>query len=519
MEVRAASAQREVIVAWPVERVRRTEVQVVMSVTINGGIAVSANELHLPVRTWNAARLRAAHSHAAKHRVGHVFSRRPLHNERRASGDGAALVHAREVERQHTRRSNKARCRAVERHGRGTLHHVAAHSHVKRQTQRVPATVLVERAASKLHGVLAWSPAQVERGAVDAGGGEASEQAEGNAVVGVVAQGGHRTVIVGEVARIFAGDESDVADAYVGGVSRTCYGAGLIVVVLKCAIVVPAADGTVVIVPDGGHDGSDSEVAAQGAFIVPAHDAAKVGELITNGVAGNLGCTGAVADFTAYVVVAHDAAVGVGRLPGGVDDDGGCGMAVADGGWDIAAAVADGGFHIAPALTVADVTAVVAHDAAGEISGGDAGVGEGDAPYVGTSSHAEEALMPIPVGAILVVAVVSLIDADAADGVALAIEVAIEGVVVAGDIARLVEAADGGVVVLLARGFVPSRSVAVGDVGSELEVLALVLAPPSACLTVLAIDALCQHVELILIINHVGVVFGACVHGSPVNGD
>ncbi len=287
----------------------------------------------------------------------------------------------------------------------------------------------------------------------------------------------------------------------------------MIVVVLKCAIVVPAADGTVAIVPDGGHDGSDGEVAAQGAFIVPAHDAAKVGELII-GIAGNLGCTGAVADFTAYVVVAHDAAVGVGRLPGGVDDDGGCGMAVADVGWLIGVVV--GGFFAA----VADVTAVVAHDAAGEISGGDAGVGEDDAPYVGTSSHAEEALMPIPEGVKLVVAVVSLIDADAADGVALAIEVAIEGVVVAGDIARLVEAADGGVVVLLARGFVPSRSVAVGDVGSELEVLALVLAPPSACLTVLAIDALCQHVELILIIYHVcivPVVTGVLL--GPVNGD
>ena len=62
------------------------------------------------------------------------------------------------------------------------------------------------------------------------------------------------------------------------------------------------------------------------------------------------------------------------------------------------------------------------------------------------------------------------IDADAADGVSVTIEVA-------GELAHVVASfvvADGGEVVLCARGVVPVGGVAVGDVVHQLEVLAVI---------------------------------------------
>jgi len=153
-------------------------------------------------------------------------------------------------------------------------------------------------------------------------------------------------------------------------------------------------------------------------------------------------------------------------------------------------------------VAVADGAVVFAHDAACAIVAGDACVGEGDATDV-AAALAEETL--VNVGPV----VAGLIDADAADGVALSIEVASEGADLVTEVA-----ADGGVVVLV---FVSLLfGVAVGNVGPQHEVLALVAIGG----TVVArgvVDALCQQVELFLIIYDVGVGLGARALGGPVD--
>ena len=130
----------------PIERVGITEEDVALVIDGETDGAVRPDELHLTVVAGDAARRRAAQSHIAEHRVDDVRSR-PLHDERRAGGDGAARGHVVEGQCQFARRGVEARRRAVERHGRGIAHLSAANLDVKRQHDGVPAAVLEERAA------------------------------------------------------------------------------------------------------------------------------------------------------------------------------------------------------------------------------------------------------------------------------------------------------------------------------------------------------------------------------------
>ena len=266
------------------------------------------------------------------------------------------------------------------------------------------------------------------------------------------------------------GDVGFVA-AYAGGVLLVGNLAGGVVVALEGAVDVFASNGAVVVVGGGGHDGADGEVVVQGAVVVPACYAAVV--LAVAGVGDGEGDgAGAAADGAAVVahdaaVVAHDAAVEVGNGLHGADGYVGCHVAVADG-----------------------AAEVISHDAAGVVVASDAGVGEGEVVDVGAPYLAEDAL--VAVGDV----VASLVDADAADGVAGAVEVALEVAVVA-----VVVASDGHVVAFVWLFAVPSivGGIAVGDVVGQLEVLAAVVARA-------VVDALGQEIELVLIIYHVGVV-------------
>ena len=112
------------------------------------------------------------------------------------------------------------------------------------------------------------------------------------------------------------------------------------------------------------------------------------------------------------------------------------------------------------------------------------------------SDHAKEAIVHIVVGGS-----VFLIDAYAADGVALSVERAAEGVVVS---------ANGGVVVLVVS-IVPIAAVAVGDVVAENEVHAAVV------LTV--VDESGQMVEIAGVANGVGGIFGAVARGEVGKSD
>ena len=260
--------------------------------------------------------------------------------------------------------------------------------------------------------------------------------------------------------------------AYAGGVHRSVHGAGGVVVALEGAAV-HAADGAVGVVLGGGHGGADGEVVAQGAVVVVAHDAAKV--LAVGGVGeGEGGGAGAVADGA--VVRAHNAAVVVGIVLHGAD-----GYVVG---------------HVAAAEGA--TVAVDARDAAGVPEAGDASVGEGEVVDIGAvSCIAEDALEAVGV------ATAALVDADAADGVAVAIEVAHEGAVVVVEVAS-----DGLEVVLGAVGVVPLCVGFVVDVVGELEVLAAV-AVGLAGLAVCAVDAVGQKVELAGVFYEVGVAFRA----------
>ena len=185
-----------------------------------------------------------------------------------------------------------------------------------------------------------------------------------------------------------------------------------------------------------------------------------------------------------------------------VAEVGGVGGAAADGAVFQVAGSGDVGIGDGAAANVAFV--VVARDAADVHVAYDAGVGEVDVVDFGTAAYytAEEAL--VDVGNVAAV----LADADAADGVAVAVELAFEVAVGA-----VVVAAYGlivlGVVVALVVG------VAERDVGSELEVLALVCV---GGLAAGAVHAVGEQQELVFVVYHVGVGRVALVHGCPVDG-
>ena len=144
---------------------------------------------------------------------------------------------------------------------------------------------------------------------------------------------------------------------------------------------------------------------------------------------------------------------------------------------------------------------VVAHDGASGVVAGDAGVGEDDVFHLGTvADSAEEALRPVGVGS------ATLVDADAADDVVLAVEGAAEVAVVV----VAVVVADGLVVAVGV-----TVAVGVSDVGFEAEVLAAVVV---GGLAVGAVDAVGEQVELVFIIYKVGVGGGAGALGGPVDG-
>ena len=151
----------------------------------------------------------------------------------------------------------------------------------------------------------------------------------------------------------------------------------------------------------------------------------------------------------------------IGPLLESVDGDVGCNVAVGDG-----------------------AAGVFARDAADIFIASDAGVGKRNAVDVGTTAYIpKEALESF------IVAVAAFIDAYTTDGVAVAVEVATEGTIITG----VDEVADGGEVVLGARGVVPVGGVAVGDVVGELEVLAVVVADA-------VVDARGEQFELILVL-------------------
>ena len=148
-------------------------------------------------------------------------------------------------------------------------------------------------------------------------------------------------------------------------------------------------------------------------------------------------------------------------------------------------------------VAAGDGAVVVAHDAAGVVVAGDAGVGEGEVVDVGTVCPAEDALVFVGV------ATAALVDADAADGLFIAVEVAAEVAA-----AVVIVASDGLVVALSARGSVPVAGVGVADVIGELEVRAAV-AVALEVLAVCAVDAVGQQVELAGVFDEVGLALAA----------
>jgi len=265
------------------------------------------------------------------------------------------------------------------------------------------------------------------------------------AVVGVVvieggahdapSGGGADGVGVAADGEVVAGGEADVGDGG-AGLGVAC-GAGDAVV-----DVVAVADGA----STGGiaYDGADIAIACDGAAEVDAVldgaaamacDAAVIFATDGGGDAGGAGAAGDGAE-----IVAYDAAVEVGIGCNGVDGD------VAE---DVAVLYA--------------TVVVVAYDGAAVVVAGEAGVGEEYVLHLGTIDESEESRVSF------LGFTAALVDADTADGVALAVEVAFE-------VSEIVEvAADGREVVLGAAGVVPVGFVAVSEVGGQHEVIALVL--------------------------------------------
>ncbi len=290
----------------------------------------------------------------------------------------------------------------------------------------------------------------VVRAAGHAADGDVVAEADGlaaEAVVGVVvieggahdapSGGGADGVGVAADGEVVAGGEADVGDGGAGlGVA---YGAGDAVV-----DVVAVADGAFT----GGiaYDGADIAIACDGAAEVDAVldgaaamacDAAVIFATDGGGDAGGAGAAGDGAE-----IVAYDAAVVVGIGCNGVDGD------------------------VAEDVAVLYATVVVdAYDGAAVVVAGEAGVGEEYVLHLGTIAELSEESRISFLGF-----TAALVDADTADGVALAVEVAFEVSVIV-----VVVAADGREVVLGAAGVVPVGGVAVSEVGGQHEVIALVL--------------------------------------------
>ena len=284
-----------------------------------------------------------------------------------------------------------------------------------------------------------------------------------------------------QVARHGAVGDVGIAAAYTGGVLHVGHFAGGVVVALEGASVVIASDGAVVVGRDGGHGGADDEVVVQGAVLAVGACYAAV-EVAVVGVGDGEGGGADTVFNGASIVHAHDAT-----------EAGDRGLHGADGNVGGHVAAVDGAF------------VVVAHDAADVEVAGDAGVGKGEVVDVGAvSCPAEDSFVVVGY------AFVALVDANAADGLVITVEVAAEVAVVA-------VASDGLEVVLVARKIVPVAGVGIVDVVGELEVLAAV-AVFLAGLAVCAVDAVGQQVELVLVIYHVGVGAGTLVHVGPVDG-
>ena len=212
-------------------------------------------------------------------------------------------------------------------------------------------------------------------------------------------------------------------------------------------------------------------------------------------VGGDVGSLAALAGGDGGAV--HGAAVVVVVAEGAVT------VPAADGAVVICGFFCGGDVGIGNGAAADGAAVVVADNAADVIVAFDAGVGEVDVVDVGTAAyHAEETLVTIGI------AVAGLADADAAYGLVVAIEVALE---VAVGVAALV-ASYGLIVLVVFLGLV--LGVGERDVGSELEVLALVVV---GGLAVSAVHAVGEQQQLVFVVYHVGVGRVAFVHGCPVD--
>ena len=293
----------------------------------------------------------------------------------------------------------------------------------------------------------------------------------------------HGAVVLGDVgSRIAAVAVIDEAAAHAGGILHASHGAVDVVVALQgSTVVVPAYDGTVAVVEGGGDGGAGGEVVGQDAAtaIKACYDTVVLafGGTVGDGEGGGAGAVadGAETRIIGSTVVAYDAAEVANIVPDGVDGDGAEDVTAGDG-----------------------AAGVSAYDATGAAMTSDAGVGEGQVVDVGAKvCITEEALID---------AVIIIETTDAADGLVVAVEVATES--------SAVIISDGLVVVLGAGGIVPVGLMAIRDVGGELEELACVVVD---CLAVAAIDAAGQQVELLGVVDDVGIVLVAGADGSPVN--
>ncbi len=210
---------------------------------------------------------------------------------------------------------------------------------------------------------------------------------------------------------------ADVAAAGADVVDEAFYAAVAVVVVGEGAAVVGADDGAAAALFTSGDPGADGDAVADGT--VSFADDAAIVLAIAIVVAGDGGGAVAAVDGPTAKYMADDAAVVVGTAGIGLDSD------VAQ-----HAAVLEG------------TDKAVAHDAAYFVAANDGAASEGDVLHGGAAETAEETLIA---GATA--------DADAADGVAVAVEGAEEILIIAVD-------ADGRVVVL---------AVEADDVGAELE--------------------------------------------------
>ena len=186
--------------------------------------------------------------------------------------------------------------------------------------------------------------------------------------------------------------------AHSGCVLHSGHGAIVIVVFFHVGVDMKlTTDGTVL--ADGWNDGSDSEIVGHIAAVVSCNGTIlrAVGDSVGDSEGGG---TGAMVDLT-ISISSNDATVTVGLVLNGVNEDIGCNMAVADG------------------VTVF-VDVIPTHDTASVLPGRDAGVGKFDVFDRGIGQPAEDTLVFVSDS------IATLIDAYAADGVVVAVEVTIK---------------------------------------------------------------------------------------------